>query len=152
MSTFEPLDDIVLSDYSDKSIVITGETKKYKDELKAFEGKWNGRLKCGPGWIFPKTKKSILEKWINTGQKIIINDDKTVANISNTSFHANTNTNTNNLEKKVEKLTEKLDIVIWLLSQKFNIDINDYNKSSSSNISIELEEDSDDEKPLKKLL
>jgi len=45
-------------DYSEKSIVLTGNTKPYKEEIKSLGGRWNSRLKDGDetmmGWIFPK--------------------------------------------------------------------------------------------------
>ena len=43
-------------DYSEKSIVLTGNTKPYKEEIKSLGGRWNSRLKDGDetmmGWIF----------------------------------------------------------------------------------------------------
>lgn len=42
--------------YSEKAIAVIGETKPIKDRLKALGGKFNPRLKCGAGWIFPRTK------------------------------------------------------------------------------------------------
>lgn len=49
-------------DYTEKSLVIKGEkTREYKENLKELGGKFNASLKCGAGWIFPKTKKTELE-------------------------------------------------------------------------------------------
>lgn len=42
--------------YSEKCIVVRGETKTYLNELKELGGKWNAGLKGGGGWIFPATK------------------------------------------------------------------------------------------------
>lgn len=42
--------------YSEKCIVVRGETKTYLNELKELGGKWNAGLKGGGGWIFPTTK------------------------------------------------------------------------------------------------
>ena len=53
-----------LSNYSDKSFVISGNTKEYKEELKEMGGKWNSKLTCGSGWIFSLTKKKELEDWL----------------------------------------------------------------------------------------
>tara|TARA_Y100000590_G_scaffold424802_1_gene532118 strand:+ start:191 stop:640 length:450 start_codon:yes stop_codon:yes gene_type:complete len=44
-----------------KSIVIVGETKDYKTEIKDFGGQWNARLDTdlipeGKGWVFPGSK------------------------------------------------------------------------------------------------
>jgi hypothetical protein len=57
-----------LSTYSDKSFVITGNTKEYKDELKEMGGKWNSKLTCGSGWVFSLTKKKELETWLQKTQ------------------------------------------------------------------------------------
>lgn len=43
-------------DYSEKAFAIIGETKEIKDQLKKLGGRFNPRLKCGAGWIFPKCK------------------------------------------------------------------------------------------------
>lgn len=47
-------------DYSEKAFAITGDTKPVKDQLKALGGRFNFRLTCGPGWIFPKTKEQAV--------------------------------------------------------------------------------------------
>lgn len=52
-------------DYSDKAIAVIGDTKPYKDELKAIGGKFNPYLKCGAGWIFPAKRKAEVESFIN---------------------------------------------------------------------------------------
>lgn len=48
--------DMKLVDYSDKSFAVIGNTKKYKDTLKSLGGRFNAKLACGAGWIFPKSK------------------------------------------------------------------------------------------------
>lgn len=53
-----------LSIYSDKSFVITGNTKEHKDTLKELGGKWNSKLTCGSGWIFSLTKRTEVEEWL----------------------------------------------------------------------------------------
>ena len=49
-------------DYSEKAIAVIGDTKPIKDKLKELGGKFNFRLSCGAGWIFPKTKLNDLQK------------------------------------------------------------------------------------------
>ncbi len=44
--------------YSEKAIVIIGDTKSIKDSLKKLGGKFNPYLSCGAGWIFPATKQN----------------------------------------------------------------------------------------------
>ncbi len=48
--------DLKIIDYSEKSFVVTGNTKPIKDTLKDLGGKFNFRLSCGAGWVFSKTK------------------------------------------------------------------------------------------------
>lgn len=49
-------------EYSPKSFAIIGDTKPLKDKLKALGGKFNFRLTCGAGWIFPNAiKENVLE-------------------------------------------------------------------------------------------
>ena len=57
-----------LVEYSAKSVAVIGDTKPNKDALKELGGKWNSRLRCGPGWIFPKTKvEEIIKKMKGSG-------------------------------------------------------------------------------------
>lgn len=56
-----PAGQIQIIDYSEKAIAVIGETKPIKDKLKELGGKFNFRLSCGAGWIFPKTKLSEIE-------------------------------------------------------------------------------------------
>jgi len=58
--------DIKIIDYSDKAIVLVGEsTRQIKEQLKDLGGRFNFRLTCGPGWVFPKTKREEIEKLLN---------------------------------------------------------------------------------------
>lgn len=59
-----------LIEYSEKAIAITGDTKAIKDELKKLGGRFNPRLTCGAGWIFPKSKLEQLQALINSGEVI----------------------------------------------------------------------------------
>lgn len=56
---------IQLIDYSEKSIAVIGDTKPIKEKLKELGGKFNFRLSCGAGWIFPKSKISEIEAIFN---------------------------------------------------------------------------------------
>jgi len=56
-------------DYSEKGVVLTGDTKPIKDEIKALGGKFGMRfdtskVSSGVGWIFPKTKLAEVEKLV----------------------------------------------------------------------------------------
>ena len=46
--------------YSNKCIVVVGDTKANKDRLKSLGGSYNQWLKCGAGWVFPKYKEAII--------------------------------------------------------------------------------------------
>lgn len=56
---------VQIIDYSDKAIAVIGDTKPIKDELKSLGGRFNFRLTCGAGWIFPKTKETELRNFLN---------------------------------------------------------------------------------------
>jgi hypothetical protein len=66
--------------YTDKSIVVVGDTKTYKDSLKNLGGKWNGSLtnkETGEkfmGWIFYASKKKDIQSWIDAGCQNIQDD------------------------------------------------------------------------------
>lgn len=56
-------------EYTEKSIVVCGDTKLHKDKLKAMGGKWNANFtnkKTGEkfgAWMFPKIKMDIVKNW-----------------------------------------------------------------------------------------
>ncbi len=52
---------IQIIEYSEKAIAVIGDTKPIKDKLKELGGRFNFRLTCGAGWIFPKTQLSQLQ-------------------------------------------------------------------------------------------
>lgn len=56
---------IQIVDYSEKSFAIIGDTKPIKDLLKLLGGRFNFKLTCGAGWIFPITKKNEVLTKIN---------------------------------------------------------------------------------------
>ena len=53
--------DLRIVHYSDKCVVVVGNTKANKDRLKAIGGKFNAWLKCGEGWVFPKSKEALIK-------------------------------------------------------------------------------------------
>ena len=70
MSNTNNITDITIEDYSEKAIVVRGNTTPYKEKIMKLGGKWNPKLRDGPGWIFPKTKKSSIEQWMASGEVI----------------------------------------------------------------------------------
>ena len=53
-----------MCDYTDKSLVLVGSTYAHKEEIKKAGGKYNPNLSVGKGWVFPKTKKKVVEKLV----------------------------------------------------------------------------------------
>lgn len=53
---------ISIEQYTEKAIVVRGDTKEYKDKILELGGKWNTNLRGGGGWIFPNSKKKLLEE------------------------------------------------------------------------------------------
>lgn len=52
-------------EYSEKAIALVGDTKPISKDLKALGGRFNPRLTCGAGWIFPATKRAQLEQLLS---------------------------------------------------------------------------------------
>jgi hypothetical protein len=50
--------------YSDKSVVVRGDTKTHKDALKNLKGVFNPKLKGGEGWVYSKSRIDELKKAI----------------------------------------------------------------------------------------
>jgi hypothetical protein len=66
------------STYTEKSIVVHGETRDHKEELKTLGGKWNAKLTDKStqeqfgGWIFPTTKQEQVKKWLaSVGNSVV---------------------------------------------------------------------------------
>jgi hypothetical protein len=69
-------------DYSEKAFAVIGDTKAVKDELKAIGGRFNFRLSCGAGWIFPKKCLTDVQALLN-GVQISVNNNAKSANKGN---------------------------------------------------------------------
>lgn len=59
-----PGERLELVGYSEKAVAVIGDTKDYKEQLKAMGGKFNSRLTCGPGWVFSRRKEAELREFI----------------------------------------------------------------------------------------
>ena len=62
--------DLQIVDYSDKAIVLTGDTKPFKDQIKSLGGKFGSRfdkskVPSGIGWLFPKTKLAAVQEFVS---------------------------------------------------------------------------------------
>ena len=71
MSSRAQFTDISIEKYSERCIVVRGETRKYKEDLKKLGGKYNGRLRSGPGWIFPISLRNDVESFIHNGVRLV---------------------------------------------------------------------------------
>jgi hypothetical protein len=71
---------ITVTDYSNNSVVVEGETIKYKEDLKKLGGKYNAKLKNGPGWIFPKSSEKNIISFINGGKRLVSEEEEQTAN------------------------------------------------------------------------
>ena len=61
---------INIVDYSEKAFIVVGNTRVVKESLKKMGGSFNNRLSCGSGWVFPKSKREEVEKFIQSGEVI----------------------------------------------------------------------------------
>lgn len=102
------MSEIYIENYSERSIVVLGDTKLHKDALKSMGGKFNSRLKDNKvGWVFPKTFEQQVKDYVSSG-KITV---KVKPNSSNSSVDQK------RLEEKIDNLDKKLDVVMSLLKQ-----------------------------------
>ena len=62
--------EITVTSYSEKAVVVRGNTKDYIEDLKQLGGKYNGRLRDGPGWIFSKKMEKDIKTFISNGAHI----------------------------------------------------------------------------------
>ena len=114
-----------LSDYSSYSIVISGDTRKYKDELKDMGGKYNSKLKNGPGWIFSKKKEDKLKSFIES-TTTLLDDNKDInkgeiyhnKNITNVSEKSNLSNILSTILDKLDNLETKIDKLIPISKKK----------------------------------
>jgi hypothetical protein len=67
--------DLKIEDYTDRSVAVMGDTRKYKEDLKKLGGKYNGNLKNGPGWVFPKTSENALKNFIKGGKRLVTEEE-----------------------------------------------------------------------------
>jgi hypothetical protein len=53
---------LTIINYSDKAIVVVGDTYANRVKLRSLGGKYNKWLKCGEGWVFPKTMEARIKR------------------------------------------------------------------------------------------
>lgn len=170
-------------DYTPKSIAIFGNTKPYSEIIKEKGGKFNPSLNYGtedepdrkPGWIFPSSKRSIVEQLVNdiNNGSIKSNNSSSNSNTKSSSSSSNNSTSKSNyqhdyVERKAFMVLisriEKLEQEVALLTQKFNNNSNsvannnskktviEFNEDNSEDEESNNEENSDDDTPIPSLL
>ena len=107
--------DLNITDYTEKSFVVRGDTMTYKNELKTLGGKWNSRLKDGAGWIFPKSKKNDVKQFIEKGEQ-----PKPLTSTRRSDTKQHEETENASLNKKIDVLTTRLVKMEKLLQQLVN--------------------------------
>lgn len=71
---------VTVEQYTEKSIVVRGNTIPYKNKLLSLGGKWNKMLRGGEGWIFPLTKKSTVEQALSEPPSMTQSENSTHGN------------------------------------------------------------------------
>lgn len=139
---------IQIEDYSEKSFVVRGETREYKDTLRNMGGKWNSSLtdkKTGDkfgAWLFWSDKRKEVEDWVKNG-----------CNISNQQLRSSMNNNTTtksfsstDLSLDLKRLENKVDTLIKLVQELVG-------KNMSIEPEIVIESDGEEDKtPPRRLL
>lgn len=91
-------------------------------------GKFNAKLKVGPGWIFPKTEKDRVLKFVNEGV-LIVNNGNTITEeniLKNKLIIENKNIEFGKYkgEAYINILTKDKNYLEWLLTQEWFKDKN----------------------------
>lgn len=136
---------IYIEDYSDKSFVVRGETREYKDSLKSLGGKWNSRLTDKDSgdvfgaWMFWNGKRKDIDNWFKKGCPELENNqtDYNQQSSTNNSNRQLSTLNFQRLESKVDNLTKLLE----QLCSTHNIKINKLKNYSNDDYEIEDEDD-----------
>jgi hypothetical protein len=101
--------DLKVEYYSDKCIVVRGEdTSKVKDHLLSMGGKYNSRLRGGPGWIFPKTKEMVVRDLTDDGKIPQAKDYRKSGSSTYQAVSGVSAADITRLHAKVDKLQESL--------------------------------------------
>ena len=117
-----------IEDYTEKSFVVFGETKNFKETLKELGGKYNSNLKVGPGWVFSKSNKEQVEQWMNSISNIKSKEErefsmsKMIDEYSNKIFEIDEDFDL----KKMDKY--RMSFLQMLISKKNEISFEEFNK------------------------
>lgn len=128
---------ITVEQYSEKAIVVRGNTVPYKDKLLSIGGKWNKMLKGGEGWIFPLTKKHVVEKMLSEPPSVHDNDNESNNDVDNSSvkkkdYVARTSRVNSNMSSSEIVLTKKEYLHLISRIERLEQLVGDNNISSNS--------------------
>lgn len=84
---------VTVCKYSEKAIVVIGDTRPFADVLRANGGRFNARLTCGAGWIFQATKKDIIVEALKAAGAAVSESDAVPARNSSNSSNSSTKRN-----------------------------------------------------------
>jgi hypothetical protein len=171
MSTFNSFNDISLEEYSERSIVVRGDTRKYKEDLKKLGGKYNARLSGEPGWIFSKRQQADVEKFISSGERIVSEQEaqdgesrtqsferEKQTSKTPTSFQTTTKSQTSNISLEMQRMSSRIDSLENLVKQLMSLNNKEPKSPRKITKVIKIMEPSDDSdveessKPMKRLL
>ncbi len=60
--------DLYIMPYTERSIVVMGDTQNHSNALVTLGGSYNTNLRIGQGWIFAKIREDSVQKYIETGE------------------------------------------------------------------------------------
>ena len=63
------MSELTYTSYNKKSLLVHGDREKYGNKLKEIGGRWNTRVKGGPGWTVPSSREGDLKRLIVSLQK-----------------------------------------------------------------------------------
>ena len=139
-----------VQDYTEKSIVVIGEkTKDNKEGLIKLGGKFNEKLKVGPGWIFPKTEKDRVLKFVNEGvvteKKIVYKVKEEKKDEEKPKEIQNSNLNISLIEQKIDRILKEVEDLKKLLQNLKN------NEPKKEEVDEEYVFEEEVKQPLRKL-
>ena len=122
MSSQRQFKDISLEEYTDRSIVVRGETRQYKEDLKKLGGKYNSKLRGEPGWIFPKSKQADIIKFMKEGKRLVSEEEarageartlewESKRSIEKKTYSSSSSNDNSVLIDMIKKFTQKIDLM-----------------------------------------
>lgn len=100
--------DLKIVPYSEKSFKVEGaDTKTHCEELKNLNGRYNPKLKGGPGWIFSNKRRSSVEDFISSLIKRASEDSEISEEVSEDSEVSEESSED---ERKFENLYENFNV------------------------------------------